>query len=50
VARPESRGWHRRIDHAGASDKWAKHVVVSLADDGTLQVTTAALDKPVTTR
>lgn len=50
IARPESRGWHRRIDHAGASDKWAKHVVVSLADDGTLQVTTAALDKPVTTR
>lgn len=45
IARPESRGWHRRIDHDGPSDKWRKHVVVSLADDGTLQVTTAALDK-----
>ncbi|MCT2972971.1 L-aspartate oxidase (LASPO) (Quinolinate synthetase B) [Propionibacterium freudenreichii] len=45
TARPESRGWHRRIDHTETSDKWAKHVVVSLADDGTLQVTTAPLDK-----
>lgn len=48
TARPESRGWHRRIDHPETNPKWARQLRVSLDDDGTLQVAAAPLRSPAT--
>lgn len=38
LARPESRGWHRRDDHPGDSEKWVRTIGLELDGDGRLRV------------
>ena len=45
-ARPESRGWHRRADHPGSSEKWVRTIRIRLDEDGRLRVRSSAVEKP----
>ncbi|MFT8394725.1 FAD-binding protein [Propionibacterium sp.] len=39
IARPETRGWHRRSDHPEASDSWRRTISISCDARGLLSVT-----------
>ncbi|SER85862.1 L-aspartate oxidase [Propionibacterium cyclohexanicum] len=41
IARPETRGWHRRIDHPQSSPKWERTIRVACDASGTLHVTSS---------
>lgn len=44
IARPESRGWHRRADHPEPNPKWLRTIHIAVDPSGTLAVTSVPVD------